>query len=207
MKNLKFKIKSKIKSIILKNKNYTKIPLTIFFEEKYLTGRFFDESITGYLWAFKTIWQRNILHLAPTQPFPCNLTCTISNPHNIKFHPDDLNNFQSPGTYFQNFSANITIGKGSLIAPNVGLITANHDPCNPVQHLPGRNIIIGKNCWIGMNSVILPGVTLGDNTIVGAGSVVTKSYTEGNCIIAGSPAKKIKNLKATGDQIKINRII
>lgn len=42
--------------------------------------------------------------------------------------------------------------------------------------------------------MILPGITLGDNTIVGAGSVVTKSFPEGNCIIAGNPAKKIRDL-------------
>lgn len=46
-----------------------------------------------------------------------------------------------------------------------------------------------------MNAVILPGVHLGDHTIVGAGSVVTRSFPEGNIIIAGVPAKKIKDLK------------
>ena len=45
-----------------------------------------------------------------------------------------------------------------------------------------------------MNSIILPNVTLGDFTIVGAGSVVTKSFPEGYCVIAGNPAKIIKQL-------------
>ena len=45
-----------------------------------------------------------------------------------------------------------------------------------------------------MNSVILPGVVLGDHTIVGAGSVVTRSFEEGHCVIAGVPARKIKEL-------------
>lgn len=52
-------------------------------------------------------------------------------------------------------------------------------------------IEIGNDCFIGMNCVILPGVTLGDKTIVGAGSVVTKSFPEGNVVIVGNPAKKI----------------
>jgi acetyltransferase-like isoleucine patch superfamily enzyme len=60
--------------------------------------------------------------------------------------------------------------------------------------LPGKDVIIGKKCWIGMNSVILPGVCLGDHTIVGAGSVVTKSFPDGNCIIAGNPARIIRVL-------------
>ena len=49
--------------------------------------------------------------------------------------------------------------------------------------------------WIGMNSVILPGVTLGPGTVVGAGSVVTHSFPEGHCVIAGVPAKLIRNLQ------------
>lgn len=45
-----------------------------------------------------------------------------------------------------------------------------------------------------MNVVILPGVVLGTRTIVGAGSIVTKSFPDGYCILAGNPAKIIKNL-------------
>ncbi len=52
-------------------------------------------------------------------------------------------------------------------------------------------IKIGDNCFIGANSVILPGVTLADNIVVAAGSVVTKSFFESNIIIGGNPAKKI----------------
>ena len=54
-------------------------------------------------------------------------------------------------------------------------------------------VSIGKYCWIGMGSIILPNVNLGDFTIVGAGSVVTKSFS-GYCVIAGNPAKLIRKL-------------
>jgi acetyltransferase-like isoleucine patch superfamily enzyme len=127
-------------------------------------------------------------------PWPVSPFIYISRPGNIFFHPDDLHNFQSFGIYFQNFNGSITIGKGSIIGPNVGIITANHDPNDIDRHLPGKDIVIGDKCWIGMNSVILPGVILGDNTIVGAGSVVNSSYKNGHCIIAGSPALMIKDL-------------
>ncbi|RIM07161.1 acyltransferase, partial [Staphylococcus cohnii] len=71
---------------------------------------------------------------------------------------------------------------------------ANHDSNNLNDHLEGKDVRLGKNCWLGMNSVILPGVSLGDNTIVGAGSIVTKSFDEGNVVIAGNPAKIVKQL-------------
>jgi len=49
---------------------------------------------------------------------------------------------------------------------------------------------IGKNCFIGGRSMILPGVRIGDSCIVGAGSVVTKDVPSGT-IVAGNPAKPI----------------
>ena len=57
-----------------------------------------------------------------------------------------------------------------------------------------KPVKIGKRCWIGVNSIILPGVTIGDNVIIGAGSVVTSDIPS-NMIAVGSPARVIrKNL-------------
>ena len=41
-------------------------------------------------------------------------------------------------TYFNNFSAVIYIGRGVYIAPNVGIITANHNIKNLKSHAPGK---------------------------------------------------------------------
>ena len=127
-------------------------------------------------------------------PFPVPRGVNFGNVKNIEFCNDDMRNFHSPGCYFQAINAKIIIGKGTLIGPNCGLITTNHDINNLKEHLEGKEIKIGENCWIGMNTVILPGVELGNHTIVGAGSIVTKSFPEGDCIIVGNPAKIIKNL-------------
>lgn len=51
-------------------------------------------------------------------------------------------------------------------------------------------IVIGDNCFVGVRSIIMPGVTIGDNCIVAAGSVVTKSIPEGT-IVGGNPARVI----------------
>jgi acetyltransferase-like isoleucine patch superfamily enzyme len=168
--------------------------LLLFFDGSYLSGRCFEASLAGYLWGLRAIWTRNILRLDITYPFPVALGARISNARNITFHPDDLHNFQSPGLYLQNFAGRITLGHGCYLAPNVGIITSNHDPLNLDKHLEAQDVVIGEECWIGMNSVILPGVVLGPGTMVGAGSVVNKSFIDGHVLIAGSPARLIKHL-------------
>ncbi|MEH6868225.1 DapH/DapD/GlmU-related protein, partial [Priestia megaterium] len=47
--------------------------------------------------------------------------------------------------------------------------------------------------WIGGSCTILPGVTIGDNSIIAAGSVVIKDVPS-NVIMAGNPAKKLKDI-------------
>ena len=61
----------------------------------------------------------------------------------------------------------------------------------------GTPVTIGDDVWIGGNCVILPGVTIGNNVIVAAGAVVTKDVP-GNCVVAGVPARIVKNLKGDG---------
>ncbi len=59
--------------------------------------------------------------------------------------------------------------------------------------ISARKIYIGKNCFLGCNSIVLKGTVLGDGCVVGAGAVVSGKF-EGNCVIAGNPAKVIKRL-------------
>lgn len=175
-----------IKSIVL-------LFFSAFYDKKYLKGYFFDVKRMGWIWCWKglkgRLWGDN-----KKTPWPVNPRTIVSNSKNIVFDIDNINIFQTPGCYWQAFGAMIKVGKGSYIAPNVGLITTNHDVHNLDVHIEGKDIIIGENCWVGMNSVILPGVMLGNRTIIGAGSVVTKSFTSGNVVIGGVPAKIIKHL-------------
>ncbi|MDD4527209.1 MAG: acyltransferase [Candidatus Margulisbacteria bacterium] len=56
-----------------------------------------------------------------------------------------------------------------------------------------RKIILKKGCLIGMNSMIMPGVTIGEGAIVGAGSLVTKDIPAWT-IATGRPAKVVKEI-------------
>jgi acetyltransferase-like isoleucine patch superfamily enzyme len=52
---------------------------------------------------------------------------------------------------------------------------------------------VKKGASIGSNATILAGITIGENALVGAGAVVTKDVAP-NAIVAGSPARFIKNI-------------
>ena len=105
----------------------------------------------------------------------------------------EKNVFINSGCKFQD-QGGVYIGENSLIGHNVILATLNHemDPYHRADLHP-KPIHIGKRVWIGSGSMILPGITIGDNSIVGAGSIVTKNVPP-NVIVAGNPAKFIKNI-------------
>jgi acetyltransferase-like isoleucine patch superfamily enzyme len=56
-----------------------------------------------------------------------------------------------------------------------------------------KPIKIGDNVFIGMNSIIMPGVRIGDNVVIGAGSIVTKDIPS-NSVCAGVPSRIIRSL-------------
>jgi acetyltransferase-like isoleucine patch superfamily enzyme len=91
----------------------------------------------------------------------------------------------------------VIIGDGSYLA--FGATILCHDMSRNIR----KPVIIGKNCFIGANSMILPGVTIGDEVVVAAGAIVTKDIPH-NTIVAGNPARIIrKDIKT----IKWGRLI
>ena len=106
------------------------------------------------------------------------------------------------GNYYQAMDAKIYIGKGVQIANGVAIVSSNHDLMDISVHTEGKDVVIGDECWIASNAVILPGVHLGKHTIVAAGAVVSKSFPEGWCVIGGIPAKVIKKLDPPEGELK-----
>ena len=158
-------------------------------------GRYHGIAAPGWRWICDDYMGRN--YHTMKVPWPCSPNICVIGAENIHFFPDDINNFQGMGNYFQAINGGqIYIGKGTWIAPGVGIITSNHNIFNPSERGKTDNVVIGEKCWIGMHTVILPGVELGPHTVVAAGTIVTKSFKDGYCVIAGNPAKIIKYISS-----------
>ncbi len=89
----------------------------------------------------------------------------------------------------------LKIGAYTKFGQQVIIVTTNHNYAShnrtPYDHIGlTRRVEIGKNCWIGLRSIIMSGVKIEDGAIVGAGSVVTKSVPK-CAIVAGNPARII----------------
>ena len=95
------------------------------------------------------------------------------------------------------FPERITIEEGVIVSTGSKIISHFLDPDNmtPEDRLENRypvgDVLIKKNAYIGMNTIIIKPVTIGENAIVGAGSVVTCDIPD-NEIWAGNPARYIR---------------
>jgi acetyltransferase-like isoleucine patch superfamily enzyme len=106
----------------------------------------------------------------------------------------------------------IEIGSHCLISWNVGIADSDFHPLEPAQRVTDAQALapffkdrpprpklatapvkIADNVWIGMNAVILKGVTIGENSVVAAGAVVTKSVAA-DVVVAGNPAQVVRQL-------------
>jgi len=108
----------------------------------------------------------------------------------------------------------VEIGSHCLISWNVGIADSDFHPLSaalrkldavalapyapdrpprPREAIRAKPVVIKDNVWIGMNAIVLKGVTIGENSIVAAGSVVTKDVPP-NSIVAGNPAVIVKEV-------------
>lgn len=113
----------------------------------------------------------------------------------IVFHK---NVYVNVGCFFD-ACATIELCEGVRIGPYVRFLTGSHeytgsvfrrDPSADILKLP---IVVERGCWIGMGSMIFPGVTVKEGCIIGGGAVVVRD-TEPNGLYVGNPAKRIKDL-------------
>ncbi|MEM7709623.1 MAG: acyltransferase [Pseudomonadota bacterium] len=83
------------------------------------------------------------------------------------------------------FPIGVHVGEDSYVAFEARILT--HDRTRGLY----SHTRVGRNCFIGGRSMILPGVEIGDNCVVGAGAVVTKSVPA-RSLVAGNPARVLR---------------
>lgn len=93
----------------------------------------------------------------------------------------------------------LEIGDNVMMGPDVVILTHTHNINRtdiPMEDQGSRvaKVTIGNDVWIGMRSIIMPGVKIGNGAVIGAGAVVTKDVPD-YAIVGGVPAKIIKYRK------------
>lgn len=102
-------------------------------------------------------------------------------------------------------ASHVIVGGGTLVAHGVQIFDNDTHPVDPEERarhfaaiqgkttaaalrISTRPVSIGKNCWIGMDALVMKGVTIGDGAIVAAGSVVVEDVPAG-AVAVGNPAQ------------------
>lgn len=110
---------------------------------------------------------------------------------NIEIYPQvDIGKIIIPHAVGIVIGKTASIGDGTVIMPNV-VVGARFSPTveNPKKR---RHAIIGKNCILGANSVIIGDITIGNNVTIGAGAIVTKDVPD-NSVVVGHNIVKVKS--------------
>ena len=132
----------------------------------------------------KILPRRVVLHLLKKEGLVLGKDCEILNGYDFGSEP-----------YLVSIGDNVRISDGVRITTHDGAVWVLrhlYPDCTNADRF-GR-VKIGDNCHIGMNAMILPGVTIGKNCIVGAGAIVTHDVPDG-AIVAGIPARVIGNIE------------
>jgi len=102
----------------------------------------------------------------------------------------------------------IDIGQDCMISRQVKMNTSDFHSIleadtNKRINPPG-NIFIGNHVWVGNEVIIRKDSKVSDNTVIGIRSIVNKQFSEPNIILAGVPARKLKeNITWSRDKINI----
>jgi len=136
------------------------------------------------------IYQK-ILRINGNVPWPVHFTSKVKSPKKIE-RGTKAPGF-SPWCYLDGRNG-IVIEENVWVGPRVSIISMDHDLNNYNSYKKEQPIIIRKNSLLTTGCIILPGVELGEHTVVAAGAVVTKSFPEGNQVLAGNPARVIKQI-------------
>lgn len=108
---------------------------------------------------------------------------------NVRIFGMDLHpscNFSLSAKFDRTNPRGVHVGAHSYVAFDAAILT--HDLTRGVR----LHTRIGRNCFVGARSIVLPGVVVGDGSIIGAGSVVVRDVPP-RSIVAGNPARVVRD--------------
>lgn len=89
----------------------------------------------------------------------------------------------------------VTIGDDCLLSSEIVFRTSDSHSLLDLEGNrinPAADIVLGNHIWIGYRALINKGVTIASNNMIGTGAIVTKSFEKSNTVIAGVPARVVK---------------
>jgi maltose O-acetyltransferase len=96
-----------------------------------------------------------------------------------------------PGVFFDEaYASLISIGDNCTITSGVKILAHDASLYRDLNMAKMGRVIIKDNCFIGVNSIILPGIVIGPDAVVGAGTVVAKDVPS-DSVAMGNPAKVV----------------
>jgi len=118
---------------------------------------------------------------------------------------DNVHFYGMPSGMFGTEPWLITIGNNVHITSGCTFVTHDGGTLILRKEIPDLEwtapITIGNDVYIGIRSIILPGVNIGNRVIIGAGSIVSKNIPD-NSVAVGSPARVIKTVDEYLEQLK-----
>ena len=171
------KIINKIKILIAINKKI-KAALKFYFYNSFITN-FPNHKV-------RLFYLRNILNIKIGHSTSINMGCFFAG-NNIEIGNNTVVN---RNIYFDGRAGKITIGNNVSISFDVCFLTMSHDVNNPFFKTFTSDIFIEDYVWIGIRSIIFPGVIMGKGSVLGALSLANKSIEEFS-INVGIPSKQI----------------
>lgn len=101
--------------------------------------------------------------------------------------------------FYTSPNGNVVIGDRCDIAPETCFMNGSHEMGGPERRAgPGQSdhIRVGSGTWIGVRSILLGGSNIGEGCMVAAGSIVRGPATTPHSLLAGAPAKVVRQLQA-----------
>ena len=120
-------------------------------------------------------------------------------PLTLEGGPEEARHHIPKSVLFSTQSGSIFVGRNTVFGEDVHLLTGKHFNKGEaaaanvdLHHVPvGRDIHIGRNCYIGGRAILIGPLTIGDYAVIGAGAIVTRDVPE-NAFVAGPRAQIIR---------------